>query len=345
MQHAPKMSHPPASKKGSLKRKLMESGPAEEGNATAPVVLPESTAYWSKDPYAWSTSLDYTPPLLTSSHCARALHDLFHNSYYDENADPAIPNFLLSVVVESSSHPSGLNSLFAQPYLYAGPGLGNMDECPLQICLAGGRQTDSFTFASLCIVPECSAFDLASEDFISVANLQLNSFAETTPAETIDLGHDYVTVIERMSLINQFLGTGWTCGNFVVPWSPTTALPVLATFLACGLFSWWGTMRRTPRLRAEESLTLHRDAVLNGSSDRRSVFWDAWNINEHVRHLVKPSSIPCLDGLRVGSMFWCVDGNRFQIPTTHSCPFFVAQDHSGPRHGHSVQYGGWICQS
>jgi hypothetical protein len=102
------------------------NNPAAAADDEEPNVLPESTAYWSKPNYAWSSSFHYVPPRLTSSRCAQALHDLFHNTYYDTTIhDPTIPNFLLNVVVESSSHPSGIHALFAQPYVYSGGGLGN----------------------------------------------------------------------------------------------------------------------------------------------------------------------------------------------------------------------------
>ena len=166
-----------------------EGDAADDEEDESPPSIPESTAYWSKAPYAWSTSLDYTPPLLTSSHCAAAVYNLFRNTYYyPQTGDPtAQPNFLLAVVTESSSHPAGLNAVFAQPWMYAGPGLGSIDECPLQTCLAGGRSTDTITFAAVCTVPECSAYDLAADDFVSTVARQLEAVvreaASSAPAE------------------------------------------------------------------------------------------------------------------------------------------------------------------
>jgi len=99
---------------------------------------------------SFSTSNYYTPNdlRLTSEVCSRGLTNFFHSSLE------------LSIATEASSHPSGLVSLFGQPYVYAGGGLGNMDECSLQVCLAGGTQRDSLTFASVCIPEECTALDL-----------------------------------------------------------------------------------------------------------------------------------------------------------------------------------------
>jgi peptidoglycan/LPS O-acetylase OafA/YrhL len=155
------------------------------------------------DPYAWSTSLGAPDPLLTSQRCSAALSDLF--------ANPA----LLAVATEASSHPAGLQALYAQPWLWAGGGLGNLDECPLQTCLAGaGIRRDSLTFAAVCMVPTCTAYDLAAEDF-SATVTRVSAVASDQA-----LGREYAESIHRIALVNKFLGTGWTCGDFVVPWRP-----------------------------------------------------------------------------------------------------------------------------
>jgi hypothetical protein len=257
-------------------------------NSNPPNVLPESTAYWSKPNYAWSSSFHYIPPRLTSSRCAQALYDLFHNTYYDANVeDPNIPNFLLSVVVESSSHPSGLHALVAQPYVYGGGGLGNMDECPLQSCVVGsGQTTDSFIFASICIVPECSAYDIAAEDFTSVASRQLiqpNDYPTPAPielvlsssssssallhkvhqsqpqphvlpddddslAESKRLGRDYLELLQTIGKMNVFLNGGWTCGNFVVPWTMLDRTYAALLFVSVAVLPpyafWWRRRQR-----------------------------------------------------------------------------------------------------
>ena len=115
----------------------------------------------------WSTSLYSEPPVLTSSRCVRALRDFF--------AHPST----LAVATESSSHPTGLQSVLAQPWLYAGGGLGNMPECPLQSCLAGaGTRRDSITFASVCVPYECHAIDLAAHDFPASLHLAAQDVLE-----------------------------------------------------------------------------------------------------------------------------------------------------------------------
>lgn len=332
---------------------------ADDNETESLPVLPETTAYWSREPYAWSTSVqDYTPPLLTSSHCAKAVYDLFHNTYYSEigNMDPFQPNFLLSVVAESSSHPSGLTALYAQPWMYAGPGLGNLDECPMQTCIAGGRKTDSITFASVCMMPECSAYDLASEDFVSTVARQFDSAIDgSTPQETIDLGREYVMTLRRIADLNKFLKTGWTCGAFVVPFepfpfgAPYVGLNILLVVLAI-LGTTCKRQRRQLRLSkthrevyaekeidndttnttSEESSALLRHGDLtpttgwsNGtrfidSSTPANLFWSAFDVSSHLKRLISPehSVTACLDGLRVGSIFWIMLGHTMAIQSS-----------------------------
>jgi peptidoglycan/LPS O-acetylase OafA/YrhL len=236
----------------------------EDESSTDSILIPTSYS----EPYAWSTSLDSKPPLLISSQCTRALADLFRNTYYSTIPNFPIPNhnhtnnnfssdtdaliieeeeesnYLLSLLVESSSHPVGLSALEAQPWLYAGPGLGNMDACPLQTCIAGGNnRRDSVVFAAVCIVPECSAYDLAAADFVPTAQRQLqyiqqqyNQYNSTSTTSsntrnTWELAKEYIVLLQHIAEINKFLGTGWTCGDFVVPWTPWPfGIPY---FLAC----------------------------------------------------------------------------------------------------------------
>ena len=150
---------------------------------------------------AWSTSNHHPNPQLTSNECSRALATFLRT-------EP-----LIAVATEASSHPSGVVSLYAQPYVYSGGGLGNINECPLQVCLAGGTTRDSITFASVCIPPECTALDLASRDFI--ASLQRVSEGVENPYAS-----EYRLLHERIAEINKFLKTGWTCGEYKVPWNP-----------------------------------------------------------------------------------------------------------------------------
>lgn len=189
---------------------------------------------------AWSTSLHAAAPLLTSQACAHALAHFFSHPT------------LLAVATEASSHPSGLASLFAQPYVYAGGGLGNLDEChavtiansdsttstltSLQTCLAGagGIQRDSLTFASVCMVPDCTALDLQADDFTAT----LARASQAAPAAQQAVAQDYVILLERSSELNRFLQTGWTCGEYVVSWNVFTTAPyviIVALFVVAGL--------------------------------------------------------------------------------------------------------------
>jgi hypothetical protein len=81
-----------------------------------------------------------------------------------------------------------------------------MDECPLQVCLAGGTSRDSLTFASVCVPAQCDALDLAADDFVE--KLHLSSQVSVDP----ELAHEYNVLHERIAELNKFLGTGWTCG-------------------------------------------------------------------------------------------------------------------------------------
>jgi len=213
----------------------------------------------------WSTSLYSEPPVLTSSRCVKALRDFF--------AHPSI----LAVATESCSHPTGIQSVLAQPWLYAGGGLGNIAECPLQSCLAGaGTRRDSITFASVCVPYECHAADLAARDFPASLNLAAHdvlslvdnledddgvlefvehperseSFDErkkyntankeindervwwhSSPEQQRALAEEYITLNTRISKLNEFLQTGWTCGNYQVPFE---AFPFgIPYFLVC----------------------------------------------------------------------------------------------------------------
>jgi peptidoglycan/LPS O-acetylase OafA/YrhL len=349
-------------------------------------VLPETTAYWSREPYAWSsTSIqdDYQPPLLTSSKCSKAFYNVFHNTYYNSNIgsiDIQQPNFLLSIVVEASSHPSGLNALFAQPYMYAGPGLGNIDLCPLQTCIAGGRKTDSITFASICIVPECTAYDLSSEDFVSTITRQYDfAMQAQTPTETIDLGREYILLLRRIADINKFLNTGWTCGDFIVPFDILPfGLPYIIICFTFIILSLIGTIQCRYRHRhrhrqhqatiksklqnqalsnnEETSKLLDHPSIANGNENNSyangihdgdnneshklqypssipfgtseyrtntnydSSFWSAFDIGQHLCQLVQVhhslEETACIDGLRVGSVFWIILGHVLAIQSS-----------------------------
>ncbi len=181
----------------------------------------------------WSTSWGAAPPLLfTSAKCLEAMRELIQNPT------------LLSIATEASSHPSGLSSLFEQPWLYAGGGLGNIDECTdfmtssasarLHVCLAGGvgktAQQDTIpAFASVCLPQACNALDLAAPDFPATL-LQLldqinnnddprntNNNIFYNNIENRELAREFIRLQQRIYDLNEFLQTGWSCGEYQVP--------------------------------------------------------------------------------------------------------------------------------
>jgi len=209
----------------------------------------------------WSTSLLSNQPGLTSEVCSESITALFHS----------FPN-VLSVAVEASSHPSGLESLYAQPYVYAGS-LGNLDECPLQSCIAGNTRHDSLTFASVCIPHQCRAEDLAADDFVAALQRSAQGFDTSGSILPIDssspssesqamLIRDYIALHDRIAQLNKFLHTGWTCGNFVVPWNWSTTIPYIAIvgiFVLLTAASSWRKRRRKAWRQARSFHSLKED--------------------------------------------------------------------------------------
>jgi peptidoglycan/LPS O-acetylase OafA/YrhL len=190
------------------------------GTWTSSSILLESSSSSSSSPV----------PLITSNACAQSLTNFFQQ---DENDNDNNNSYRLAVATEASSHPAGLQALYAQPWLWAGGGLGNMNECRsqrqrMQNCLAGvggmsSRESSSLIFASVCMVPECSAYDLASDDFLAILDRAAAARQSTTAATKNDddvlLAAEYVTILHRIHEVNTFLGTGWTCGEFYMPWA------------------------------------------------------------------------------------------------------------------------------
>lgn len=218
------------------------------------------TIEYHADPgdYAWSISVmtdDGGRPPLTSQRCSAALTTFLKN-----------PS-LVAVATEAGSHPTGLESLRAQPWLWAGGGLGNPDECPLQTCLAGagGLHHYTLTFAAVCVVPECSAHDVGAPDFL--ATLRRASQVVVSEDQDDDVAHEYVTSLTRMHAVNKFLGTGWTCGEFVVPWrSWPLGIPYL---VLVGLFIvtvLYGTHGRRPPRRKTITTTAQSTTTPNTST-------------------------------------------------------------------------------
>jgi peptidoglycan/LPS O-acetylase OafA/YrhL len=232
---------------------------------------------------------------LTSQRCSEALTALLRHSFN-----------LLPIVVESCSHPSGLDSLLLQPYSYAGGGLGNVDECPLLSCLALQPGRDGMPpYAGVCVPSECQASDLTSFDFVATLQRNLGSqqdlIASTyTSATTVgaknaaqqrnaeleqqqqqfqqqmDLANEYVSVFERINEINSFLPSGWTCGEwrFPTPLSGTTQW-VWFAFLAMMYALLFGSVVGTYRgWQARRHLRRRQRRQKNSEFQARPREWD-----------------------------------------------------------------------
>jgi peptidoglycan/LPS O-acetylase OafA/YrhL len=264
-------------------------GPARKGSAAT---LPAPRPSWS---YSFAAGSEGQ---LTSQRCSEALTALLRHSFN-----------LLPIVVESCSHPSGLDSLLLQPYSYAGGGLGNVDECPLLSCLALQPGRDGMPpYAGVCVPSECQASDLTSFDFVATLQRNLGSqqdliastYATGTATATrtksaaqqrnaeleqqqqfqqqMELANEYVSVFQRINEINSFLPSGWTCGEwrFPIPLSGTTQVvwfAYLAMMYALLFGSVVGTYRgwQTRRhLRRRQRQLRHKDF----GSDMRPREWD-----------------------------------------------------------------------
>lgn len=175
-----------------------------------------------------------------SSGCRTAMERLLLSKDYNALA-------ALSIATEASSHPSGLTSLKSQPWVYSGGGLGNGDECRIlnnnagndngvgfHSCIAGlaANRAASLPFASICIPSDCTAHDLASNQMLPM----LRQYLEAPPTtlwlqKSVELRDEYVTTVERIHDLNKFLGTGWVCGEFEMPWNPLAVAPFLCLCL------------------------------------------------------------------------------------------------------------------
>ena len=266
--------------------------------------------------------------ILTSLNCYNALVRFFQ--------DHSSSN--LQLAVESSSHLSGLDSLFAQPWVYAGGGLGNIDECPLKVCLAGGTKRDSLTFASVCVVPECSATDLVADDFCG--RLKSASIEFDLPLKN-DLVLEYVKIHERIAEVNKFLGTGWVCGEYIVQWQLLPSAVYLLFLFGCCLCSVYGTFRYKVRRPLGDCVhPLHsgidsceeRKEVVDAATSLRPLslirgrpkcmrhhdsLWTAWDISNHLQRLyTQRSDTAFLDGMKVGSILWVIAGHVMAIQSS-----------------------------
>jgi peptidoglycan/LPS O-acetylase OafA/YrhL len=225
--------------------------------------------HWSIAPGGNSNFHNDTAPDLTSKHCYDGLVQFFAAARRHPNGDGGK---MLSLATEASSHPSGLLAVYAQPWIYAGPGLGNMDECPLQVCLAGGTGRDSLTFASVCVIPNCEASDLVAHDFVerletAAATAQPGEASSTTQS----LVQEYIRLHDQIAEVGQFLGTGWVCGDYKVDWQLVPSILWGSFLLLCMLLSVWGTFgppsRKRRRTRFEdddkESRLTHTESTAN----------------------------------------------------------------------------------
>mmetsp|Transcript_44685 Transcript_44685/g.107782 ORF Transcript_44685/g.107782 Transcript_44685/m.107782 type:complete len:722 (-) Transcript_44685:457-2622(-) len=299
-----------------------------------------------------ATDRNLSQPLLVSNECYISLSHFFQKS----------SSQLLSVTVESQSHPAGLDSLYAQPWVWASGGLGNMDECPLQVCLAGGTLRDSLVFASACVVPECNAMDLAADDF--PARMHLSSRSRVDTYEDPALIESYVTSFKRLAKINRFLKTGWVCGEYKAKWSVGTSLYLLVLAVLL-ILSCIGTFRTKPKTKSEPASTTTGTSEDNSSIDhveekkddmeeqdriqspeisriQETNFWDAWDMSIHLKKLCcqRPETA-CLDGLKFGSILWVIFGHVIAIQSSTG-PGYMNPSKFLPPHGFTTTLGGQL---
>ena len=230
------------------------------------------TTHWKEFP-AWGIS---TTTERVSLPCRTSLQQLFLLRSSNKTTATINELAILRVATEASSHPSGILALQAQPWVYAGGGLGNEPEClaldNFHTCLAGSATAaaPSLTFARLCWPAECTAHDLVAEDLVPLLlNLNNNQNSEATQAWTkmnIDTflsstttitsaQKDYATQIIHMLRINRFLQTGWTCGYWQAEWNHAKMVYGGVLTLLIGLVLWASSRRRQWRQRKSPNQT------------------------------------------------------------------------------------------
>lgn len=232
-------------------------------------------------------------PLKTSRECFLGMVDFFQHAKVNATSttyDEWLSTARLSVATESSSHLTGIRSLNIQPWVYAGGGLGNVDEClslnhgqkdPLvHVCLAGGTSRDSLTFASACVPAACSAEDVFADDFperVATAGFKdaTNKDISKFEVDYHELLNEYVTIHKRIARVGEYLNTGWVCGEYSVDWEPFPALLWCGAMLLCALFTLFGTSKmmreKIKRKEKDDDRFYQHNNTLNGRSSPSSV--------------------------------------------------------------------------
>ena len=232
-------------------------------------------------------------PLKTSRECFLGMVDFFQHAKVNATSttyDEWLATARLSVATESSSHLTGIRSLNIQPWVYAGGGLGNVDEClslnhgrkdPLvHVCLAGGTSRDSLTFASACVPASCSAEDVFADDFperVATAGFRDATIKDISKFEVDyhELLNEYVTIHKRIARVGEYLNTGWVCGEYSVDWEPFPALLWCGAMLLCVIFTVLGTSKmsrqKMKQKEKDDSLISQQSDTLNGRSSPDSL--------------------------------------------------------------------------
>ena len=307
-------------------------------------------------PFSTSHDASLPIPLLTSASCSQALSIFLH--------DP----ISLAIATEASSHPSGLISLVHQPYNYAGGGLGNIQECPFVSCLAGSQ--DSIVVAHACVPLDCTALDLGSADWI--ATLKRIVSRNEQDKNDLDITNEYIRLHSTISELNQFLKTGWTCGEYTVPWKwwPTGMYQFLLGGLGLlTIIGTWYTTHKRPNNKDnhrnshnnnnnnnnnaiamdEEEKKEDHVMIHSCSQQKKDYFWmmaQHWNLYTNAAKLFhRRPATACLDGLRVLSILWIILGHVMAIQSSSGGGYSNPADFLPPRGMTTRLSGQWLFAS